>query len=160
MTALSSSRLRIDWTDSQSTILGYRVYTAGTTSYIARTIAKTFTDFQLPPSTERCYTVTLVDSAGESTKSAQTCGTTLAGVPTAQRGVAAAVIRAGQVTVRWDAVGNATSYRPYYAQQAGITGTSRNISSLPVGTIHYFIVTAINNTGDESVESIEVSAIP
>lgn len=177
VTALSSSRLRVDWTSTQSNIIEYRVYSVGTASYIARTPVKTFTDFQLPPATQRCYTVTLVNVAGESLPSAQACGTTLPGVPPAPTNVAAAKSGPGQVAVTWSAAGNAATYRLYHAKQSGltkanyasltggtlitgITGTGTTVSGLAAGTPSYFIVSAVNSAGEESVESMEASATP
>ena len=81
----------------------------------------------------------------------------------------------GQVTVSWNAVVAATSYNLYFASASGVTKT--NFGSLPDGamvvavasphvqmglangTTHYFVVTALNASG-ESVESMEVSATP
>ncbi len=177
ISVLSSSRLRLDWTDNQSNILEYRVYSAGTPStLIARTMSRTFTDFQLLAGTSYCYAVTLVNSFGESDPSTPVCGTTVAGVPPAPRNVAAAATGTGQVTVTWDAVANAASYKLYSAVQtgltknnyatltggtlvSGITGTSRTVTSLVPGSAYHFVVTAVNGSG-ESVESAEVSATP
>ena len=182
LTALSSSQLRLDWTDSQSNLLEYRVYRAGTPNVLlartAGTIGKTFTDFQLVPQTQYCYTVTLVSlSSLESDPSPTVCGFTLSGAPPAPTNVTATVSGAGQVAVSWGAVGNATTYRLYQATQAGltkanyaalsggtltsgITKTSTNVTSLAAGTTYHFMVTAVNGSGEESVESIEVSATP
>ncbi|MFA7382397.1 MAG: fibronectin type III domain-containing protein [Desulfurivibrionaceae bacterium] len=69
---------------------------------------------------------------------------------------------AGQVSLAWTAVGNATSYNVYYATTPGVTtanGTkipaatnSYNQTGLPASTSYYYIVTALNNAS-ESVAS-------
>ncbi len=77
----------------------------------------------------------------------------------------------GQATVSWTAVAGATSYNLYYSATAGVTkanatnsvinvtGTTTMASNLIDGTPYYFIVTAVNASG-ESTASSEVSATP
>jgi fibronectin type 3 domain-containing protein len=74
---------------------------------------------------------------------------------------------AGQVTISWTAVGNATSYNLYWATTSGVTpanGTKiAGITSpyvktgLAAGMSYYFVVTAVNSAG-ESAASAQVSA--
>lgn len=73
----------------------------------------------------------------------------------------------GQVTLSWTSVSNATSYNLYYATTTGVTkATGTKISSasspsvqtgLAAGTTYYYIVTAVNSSG-ESAASPQVSA--
>jgi fibronectin type 3 domain-containing protein len=73
----------------------------------------------------------------------------------------------GQVTLTWDAVGNATSYNLYYSTSAGLTtvGATKqaNVTSpyvltgLASGSTYYFMVTALNGAG-ESIASTVASA--
>ena len=82
------------------------------------------------------------------------------------------------VTLTWDTVSGATKYQVYYAKQSfngvnlsnyasldggsllqNITGTSKTIANLAVGTQYYFIVTAVKGTF-ESGRSGETTAIP
>jgi hypothetical protein len=81
-----------------------------------------------------------------------------------------------QVTVSWNSVLGASSYNLYIAEQTGLTaanyasftgGTAyldvtspEVISNLSNGRSYYLVVTAINATGDESIESTEVIATP
>lgn len=81
----------------------------------------------------------------------------------------------GQVTVTWEPVSDATSYNVYMAAQAGVTKTNFgnllsgmqhtnvtapfNHTGLANGTTYYFVVTAVNASG-ESTESNSVSATP
>jgi fibronectin type 3 domain-containing protein len=75
-----------------------------------------------------------------------------------------------QVTVSWNAVTGAISYNVYWSTTtgvtkatgtkiAGITNTTLLHTGLTNGTIYYYVVTAVNSSG-ESVESAETSAQP
>lgn len=125
----------------------------------------------LSDSTTYYYVVTAVNSVGESTASVQVAATTLAAVPTptvpaVPTGVTATG-GANQATVSWSAVSGATSYNLYYATTSGVTtangtkiaGTTTPYvqTGLTAGTTYYYIVTAINSTG-ESAASAQASA--
>ena len=87
-------------------------------------------------------------------------------VPGAPTGVTA-VAGAGQARVSWDNVAGATSYNLYYSQTPGVTKSTgieiqnvtspRVVTPLNNGTTYFFVVTAVNGTG-ESAESNEDSA--
>ncbi len=89
-----------------------------------------------------------------------------AAVPVAPAGPAATG-GAGQVTLTWTSVSNATSYNVYYSTTSGVTkvngtkltsvGTPFVQTGLSAGTTYYYVVTSVNASG-ESVESPEVSA--
>lgn len=89
-----------------------------------------------------------------------------ASAPAAPTGLTA-VGGTGQVTLSWTSVSNATSYNLYYATTSGVTKTSgtkvTSVTSpsvqtgLAAGTTYYYIVTAVNSTG-ESAASAQVSA--
>lgn len=71
-----------------------------------------------------------------------------------------------QVTLAWDAVPDATSYNVYWSDTTGVKKHNGNIVStlnnsaiikgLKRGTTYYFVVTAVNESG-ESKESEELS---
>ncbi len=73
----------------------------------------------------------------------------------------------GQVTISWEAVGNATSYNIYWSTTAKVTTTSGtkiagatspyDHTGLATGTKYYYIVTAVNSAG-EGEASDEASA--
>ena len=91
-------------------------------------------------------------------------------LPLAPAGVSA-VASNGQVTITWDPVAVATSYKLYMDTQTGISKTTSTVTQHPSvsspfvptnlinGTTYYFVVTAVNVNG-ESIESAEVSATP
>ena len=95
-------------------------------------------------------------------------------VPSAPTGVIATAAD-GQATITWNPVSGATSYNVYMASQSSVTKS--NYSTLPGGMAHsnvtspyvhtgltngttyYFVVTAVNTSG-ESTESSEVLTTP
>jgi fibronectin type 3 domain-containing protein len=105
------------------------------------------------------------DAAGVSSQTVNGGNTSLS-APAAPTGVTA-VGGAGQVTISWPAVSSATSYNVYFATATGVTktnGTSvASVTSpyvhtgLTVGTVYFYIVTAVNSAG-ESAASQEASA--
>jgi hypothetical protein len=108
------------------------------------------------------YTVTAVNSGGESAPSAEVSGQY---VPAAPTGVTA-TSGVGNVTVSWSAVNGATSYNLYRGTSPGseglgvflgaITGMSINDVYGYPGYVYYYQVTAVNS-GGESDPSAEVS---
>lgn len=88
---------------------------------------------------------------------------------TAPSGIAA-VAGNGSVTLTWTSVSAATSYNIYMDAQTGVSkssygdkfssdATSFTTASLQNGAKYYFVITAVNATG-ESGESTEISATP
>jgi hypothetical protein len=72
----------------------------------------------------------------------------------------------GQVDLTWSASSGATSYNLKYGTTPGgpyttvsVNGTSRSVTGLANGTPYYFVVSAVNGTG-ESVNSSEISSTP
>jgi hypothetical protein len=125
----------------------------------------------LADNTTYYYIVTAVNSTGESTASTEVSATTLSATPTTTAPAAPTSVKAAggsaQATVTWTKVSGATSYNIYWSTTAGVTtstGTKvtgavspATVSGLSADTAYYFVVTAVNSTG-ESVVSAEANA--
>ena len=88
-------------------------------------------------------------------------------VPPAPTGLGATPGNA-QVTLNWTAASSATSYNvkrsttnggPYANVQTGVTGTTFTNTGLTNGTPYYYVVTAVNASGESPI-STQVSATP
>lgn len=155
-----ASSYNIYWaTTSGVTTSGTKI-TAATSPYIQSGLAASTTYY---------YIVTAVNTAGESSASAQVSAATTAPVvtiPAAPAGVTAAG-GANQATISWSAVSGATSYNIYYATTSGVTKTNGGKitnatapytqTGLAAGTTYYYIVTAVNSAG-EGTASTQASA--
>lgn len=114
------------------------------------------------------FIVTANNSVGESAASTQAAATTNAAppaVPATPTGVTATG-GANQVSLSWSAVSGATSYNIYWATTSGVTTSGTKITTatspyvqtgLAAGTTYYYIVTAVNASG-QGVASAQVSA--
>ena len=107
------------------------------------------------------------EAAVESTRSAQVSATPLAPPPSAPVNLSA-VAGNGQISLKWDAVGNATTYNIYWNNTGNVTTADNKIAgatlpyvhtSLTNGNAYYYIVTAVNNDGEGS-PSNQAFAIP
>lgn len=146
---------------SVTTVNGTRIPTT-TNSYVQT---------GLTAATNYYFIVTALNSAGESVASTQVSAATasvppVSAVPVAPTGVSA-VGGTNQTTVKWSTVSGATSYNLYWSKTAGVTPatgtkiagatTPAVLTGLADGTAYYYIVTAVNSTG-ESIASGQVTA--
>ena len=131
--------------------------------YISDDYTDTDEETTQSPSGSRLYI--LVESSG-SDGAYYTVTVTLA-APDAPSGVTASTGNA-KATISWPSVAGASSYNIYWSTTSGsgmsgtqITGVTspRDVNGLTNGTPHYFVVTAVNSSG-ESVISNEVSGTP
>ncbi|BCG47601.1 Cytochrome c family protein [Citrifermentans bremense] len=90
-------------------------------------------------------------------------------VPAAPAGVTATGSM-GQITLNWSAVANATSYNVYYGTTAGMTtatgtrvaatGNSYAHTGLAAGASYYYLVTAVNSTGEGAPSAAVRGMVP
>lgn len=131
-------------------------------------VASPYTHVGRTNGTAYYYVLTAVNAGGESAESELASATPRPPIP----GVPANVTVTpgnGQVSISWDPVAGSASYNIYWGTSAGVTksspnkipvsGTSYSHTGRTNGTTYYYIVTAVNMSG-ESGASAEVSATP
>jgi fibronectin type 3 domain-containing protein len=100
------------------------------------------------------------------------CGSGSSGVAApAQPAAVTVAAGTGETTLSWSAVTGATSYNVYYSATTGVTkaNATNSVTNLPTpnctvsgllnGTAYYFVVSAVNGSG-ESIASSEVTVTP
>ncbi|MFN8485415.1 MAG: fibronectin type III domain-containing protein [Anaerolineae bacterium] len=75
-TGISTTRIRITWTDASSNETGFKVYEGTTLLGTVGAGVTTYTATGMTAATNHCFQVTATNSAGESAPSAQTCSMT------------------------------------------------------------------------------------
>lgn len=171
-TAVSSSAINLAWTDASANEDGFKVErsTDGLNFLPLATVGANVVngaDTGLNPSTTYYYRVRAFNAAGDSAFSAVASAMTFDVPPSAPTGLTATA-GVGQVNLSWNAAAGATSYRvqraglsggPYATLAAGVTLTSYTDLSGVNGTTYFYVVSAINASG-ESANSNEASAAP
>ncbi len=144
-----------------------RSTTSGTETQIGAPTGTNYTDTTAKNGTKYFYVVSAVDSTGESANSAEVNATPTAPAqaPPAPASLAATAGNA-QVSLTWSASTGATSYHVKRSTASGAetqiaapAGTSYTDTSVTNGTKYFYVVSAVNATG-ESANSNEVSATP
>ena len=169
-----SAQVTLNWTAS-SGATSYHLKRATTSggpySQVSAPTSSTYTDSSVTNGTTYYYVVSALDSAGESANSSQVSATPSApavapSVPAVPTGLAATAGNA-QVSLTWTASTSATSYHLKrattsggpYSQIGAPTTTTYADSSVANGTTYYYVVSALDATG-ESANSVQVSANP
>jgi hypothetical protein len=167
-----NATVSLEWTAS-SNATGYNVKRATTSggpyTQIATSTSSAFSDTSVTNGTPYYYVVSAVDSAGESADSAQVSAlpaAPVAAIPPVPAGLSATPGNA-QVRLSWSASAGASSYHVKraatsggpYTQIAAPTVTSYSDTALTNGTTYYYVVSAIDASG-ESANSVQVTAIP
>ncbi|MDR1220995.1 MAG: fibronectin type III domain-containing protein [Treponema sp.] len=181
-TAQSSSSISVSWLTA-SGATSYRVYrstsSSGSYTQVGSPSTTAYTDTGLSASTTYYYKVSAYNSAGESSQSSYASaktsssgggsdsgggGGTTATKPSVPTGVKAAVQSSSSISVSWNSVSGATSYKIYRGVSSTWTpsettaeGASYTFTGLDASTTYYFRITAINSAG-ESAQSTAVSA--
>jgi 6-phosphogluconolactonase (cycloisomerase 2 family) len=170
-TSSTSTHIDVSW----SAVTGatyYNIYRSTTSpvstipgNLIASTAAAAFGDSGLTANTIYYYRISAVNAGGETAGSTEASATTRTLAPTGLS------ITPGiqQNSLSWTAITGATSYNVYWSNTAGVTiATGTKITNatnpythtpLTVGTVYYYIVTAVN-AGGESLASTEASGTP
>ena len=169
-TAVSSSQINLSWSAS-SGATSYNVKRATVsggpyTTVATGVTATSYSDTGLTASTTYYYVVSAVNSAGESPNSSEKSATTLVAIPPAPTGLTATAVSSSQINLSWSASTGATSYNvkratvsggPYTTVATGVTATNYNNTGLAASTTYYYVVSAVNTSG-ESPNSSEKSA--
>jgi fibronectin type 3 domain-containing protein len=161
----------LTWTASTGAT-GYNVKRATTSggpyTQLAAPSSNGYTDSSVTNGTTYYYVVSATNSTGESANSAQVFATpTAPSVPPAAPSNLTATAGDTQVSLTWSASSGATSYNVKrsgtsggpYTQIAAPTSTSYTDTALTNGTTYYYVVSAVNSSG-ESANSAQVVAVP
>jgi len=165
------SQVSLSWSTT-SGASSYNIYHADTanTSFLVSVNAPvtSYTVLSLTNGTQYCYTVSAVNLAGESAKSAQACATPQSAppptAPNSPTNVQAKVAgKSGKVNLSWtqSTSPNITQNKVYRSTSGGGYGllvslsatTSYSDSTAPKGQSSCYEVTAVNSSGQESAPS-------
>jgi len=169
-----NQQVTLTWTAS-SGATSYHVKRAATSggldTQVGAATVTSYTDAGLTNSTKYFYVVSALNTAGESANSSEASGTpalpapapSVPAVPTAL----AATAGNQQVSLSWTASSGATNYYVKrasasggpYTQVGAPTTTSYTNTGLTNGTTYFYVVSALNATG-ESANSSQASATP
>jgi fibronectin type 3 domain-containing protein len=166
---------RLSWTQVQGATLYYVYFKsgAGVTKQNGTRLGVgrygPYVHYGLTNGTSYCYVAAAVNSGGEGPASAETCVTPTQ--PPAPGTPTQFYVTPGNGLVRayFGSVQNALQYNLYWSTQAGVTPatgtkiagvyTGYTHAGLTNGTPYYYVVTALNSTG-ESAPTAEASATP
>jgi len=163
-----NAQVNLTW-NAASGATGYyvkRSTTTGTESQIAAQSATSYTDSAVTNGTKYFYVVSAYNSYAQSGNSAEVSATPALPVPAAPSGLTATAGNT-QVMLSWTASSGATSYNVkrsttngsgYQTVSSPATNSFTN-TGLTNGTIYYYVVTAVNSSGESSASS-QASATP
>jgi fibronectin type 3 domain-containing protein len=159
--ALSGASIQVTWNRVPSAE-SYKVYygtsSSSVTNLLTTTADTSYIDTGLQPSTAYYYSITAVNSVGESAASDTVSTTTTLNAPA---GVTAAAQSSSSILITWNTVPGASGYKVYYYETSGIsytlltttTSASYTHTGLQPGTTYQYWVTAVNSAGESSYSS-------
>ncbi len=166
--AISSSQIDLSWTEMRGS-KSYNIKRATVSGgpyflLVSRVAATTFSDSGLQPNSPYYYVISTANAAGQGPDSAEISAVTAPTPPVDLTAVAGPE----QITLSWSASAGATSYRVKRSGSIGgpypIVGTTETTGYIDIGltdgTSYYYVVSAVNATGAESVNSGPVTATP
>ncbi|MDQ4145698.1 MAG: fibronectin type III domain-containing protein [Actinomycetota bacterium] len=169
--AVAPDRIDVSWTASAGAT-AYQVYhaTVGGPGYQPLGVPTSQTRFShggLQPISTHYYLVRAVNGAGESGDSFEAVATTPEPpIPLPPSNVKAVAVAPDRIDVSWTASAGATAYQVYHAKVGGpgyqplgvpTSQTGFSHGGLQPGSTHYYLVRALNRTG-ESGDSFEAVA--
>ncbi|HEY3839396.1 MAG TPA: cellulose binding domain-containing protein [Bryobacteraceae bacterium] len=161
--AISSSQINLSWTASTTSGVTYNVY-SGTTRIATGLTGATYQNTGLAASTTYSYTVTAVNSSGESAASNSASATTQSAPPpppAAPTGLSATAVSSSQINLSWTAsTTSGVTYNVYSGSAriaANVASTTYQNTGLTPSTPYTYTVTAMN-AGGESSHSNQASA--
>ncbi len=137
------------------------------TAIAGSVVYTTYTDSSVTNGTTYYYVVSAANSAGVSSNSSQVSATPVLPAPSAPVGLSASAGNS-KVVLTWTADTGAASYNvgrstvsggPYATIASSLTSTTYTDSSVSNGTTYYYVVSAVNASG-QSPNSAQVSATP
>jgi fibronectin type 3 domain-containing protein len=174
---ITASRIDLAWQD-EPIAASYSVYRSPTENggytAIATVQETSYTDNSVSADSEYFYYITLsANNMGEGGKSATVRADTMPPMPPAS--VTTAIISATEITVTWQPVAAAESYKVYrsFAQNSGytaitllpITVTSFSDETVSLGNDYYYRITSVNSIGEGeksvyAIGSVQAPAVP
>jgi fibronectin type 3 domain-containing protein len=163
-----NTQVNLTW-NASSGATGYyvkRSTTSGAEAQIATPSTNSYTDSAVTNGTKYFYVIAAYNTYGQSGNSSEVSATPALPVPAAPTGLTATAGNA-QVMLAWTASAGATSYNVKRSTTSGSgyqtvsspTTTSFTNGGLTNGTTYYYVVTAVNSSG-ESGASAQASATP
>jgi fibronectin type 3 domain-containing protein len=160
-----NTQVTLSWTGSTGAItyaVKRSLTTGGPYTTVATPAAAPFTDTGLSNGTTYFYVISALNGANASANSAE-----VSSIPIAPPGGVTAVAGTSTVQLTWTASTGATSYNIKratvnggpYTQVGNVGGTSYPDSSLTNGTTYYYVLSALNPSG-EGGDSPQVMATP
>jgi len=164
----ANAQVNLTW-NASSGATGYyvkRSTTSGAEAQIAIPSTNSYTDSPVTNGTKYFYVVSAYNTYGQSGNSSEVSATPALSVPAAPTGLTATAGNA-QVMLVWTASAGATSYNVKrsttngsgYQTVSSPTTSSFTDKPLTNGTIYYYVVTAVNSSGESSA-STQASATP